>query len=74
MADFLGFGVKAKRDLFIRTEIHIFGDFFLKIIQLNKSITFKMSLSCTLKILYLVSQKFISKKIERELILCLVVG
>lgn len=44
MGDFLGFMVKAKWDLFIGTEIHIFEHFFLKIVWFNKSITFKMFL------------------------------
>lgn len=38
MAAFLGFGVKAKRDLFIRTEIHIFeGFFFLEDYSIEQS-------------------------------------
>lgn len=48
MGDILGFTVKAKWDLIVRTEIHIFGHIMmaLQFISFNKFITFKMSLSC----------------------------
>lgn len=57
MGDFLGFMRKNKWDLFIGTGIHIYSWalFFLKIVWFNESIAFKMSLSCSLKFLYLVS-------------------
>lgn len=55
MGDFLGFKEKASWNLFIGTGIHVFEHFFLKIVQFNKFITLKMYLSCSLKILYLVS-------------------